>query len=159
MNSPLKLNVGDVVHVRAVVSALRTEPLGNVRLGLPSGHYIFVDPSEIVHVAPRPLKVGDSVVDPVWLHCRPVKIVAISGDYAWTVRDGTNFQTFKLGNLRRVGSAGPKWKAGDRVIWNGGVDRGVIYFVHPYHEEVEVAFDGGNGKTVRLRYSDMEREP
>jgi hypothetical protein len=74
MTDTKNIQVGDVVHVRATVRKC-DDGCGHVRLDE------FHPLSAIVHIEPRPLKVGDRVRPPN--HSTNWCVLAIDGDMAW----------------------------------------------------------------------------
>lgn len=91
-----KLRVGDIVHVRGIVTDVSCgHP--SVRFGGPGALNIAVAPADIVSVEPRPLKVGDRVRCPFGvLH----EIQAIASGNALTVSVGSGEPVgFRLSDL------------------------------------------------------------
>lgn len=82
MTEILKPQVGDVVHVRGEVTNDPNSD-GNIPVRFVPNTYssFYVTPSAIVHIEPRPLKVGDRVR--VEQESRNGMILAIDGKEAW----------------------------------------------------------------------------
>ena len=88
--------VGDVVYVRMTVSNIIQN---RIVLSLPDRRTMYVEPADIVHIEPAPLKVGDRVQLPAGSE---VAIVAIDGREAW-VRFARGFcATVALSDLTRI---------------------------------------------------------
>lgn len=97
----MDIKVGDVVHVRATVVRAADED-GEVRVWvnrrLGTAQQLFIAASEIVHVEPRPLQVGDQCR--VFGHL--VKIACLGGDSAWVQYLDESYGTVHLSKVERL---------------------------------------------------------
>lgn len=84
--------VGDVVHVRGVVNQVLSDGI----------HLdgIWFALRDIVHVDPRPLKVGDRVR--IGAGGARALVLAVDGDEAWLKSDVGNRATYRTSGLERV---------------------------------------------------------
>ena len=97
----MDIKVGDIVHVRMVVT-------GEAVLGQPEVRAFsrtspwdtrYIDKEDVVHVEPRPFKVGDVVTFGLRSDCR---ILAIDGDQAWLKRPDAGCFTVGLNELEHA---------------------------------------------------------
>lgn len=83
------IKVGDVVHVRLHVVSLTANKTGEYWLHLNPGepgdvdHGIYLTEDNIIHIEPRPLKVGDKVVMKVGSPACNLEIIAIHNKFLW----------------------------------------------------------------------------
>ena len=88
----IDVKIGDVVHVAGRVVSLDNEEIQiDVPAKRPSERTwsVWVGPSQILHVEPRPVEVGDQVE---WNGTTQCVVRAIEGEEAWVLRpDGTHF--------------------------------------------------------------------
>jgi hypothetical protein len=98
----MDIKVGDIVHIRGRVLHLSNTPqyvnyIG-CAIGEPSSP-IWIPKSEIIHVEPCPLKVGDRVITDFGYFGT---ILAINDDVAWIKFEIGVYTTRKLSELRHA---------------------------------------------------------
>ena len=93
--------VGDVVHVRATVREVYADEILIVGI---CGTSMWAENSDIVHIEPAPLKVGDRVLAPFAHRFEPVTavIVALHGGQAWIEQDNGYSSLAAIADLTRI---------------------------------------------------------
>lgn len=101
----MDIKVGDVVHVRGVVTDVIGPDGGDARslftVGFTELESADAWPEEIVHVEPRALQVGDRVKRPVFRNTGG-EIRAIDGNIAWIKHDDGIYANANLAELERA---------------------------------------------------------
>jgi hypothetical protein len=97
----MDIKVGDTVHVKMRVIEAGPTSVNLERLVGQPGTYAWVARSEIVHVDPRPLQVGDKVRVTTGTRERG-ELIAVDGTEAWVKWPSGCRSTWLLSNLARV---------------------------------------------------------
>lgn len=90
--------IGDIVHVKGVVEGLALNTKNHVVVLFEPSDSALVHVDRIVHVEPRPTKVGDSVR---WKSNRVHlgTVLAVDGDQLWVKTDAKMRSTFTAADL------------------------------------------------------------